>query len=102
MLYEWEQPFVMSSEKFQQAFGVTPTPLREAVQATVEWARTHPQHHVGVTGAPTAVASAPGEDDERDAFVTEQEFNTPEEHAPVKERRSVDAHISCAPGAAGD
>jgi nucleoside-diphosphate-sugar epimerase len=59
MLYEWERPFVMSSEKFQQAFGVTPTPLREAVQATVEWARTHPQLQIGAADAPAAVASAP-------------------------------------------
>jgi nucleoside-diphosphate-sugar epimerase len=43
MLYEFERPFVMESEKFQRAFGVCPTPLREAVQATVDWARTHPQ-----------------------------------------------------------
>ena len=43
MLYEFERPFVMESEKFQRAFGVRPTPLREAVQATVDWARTHPQ-----------------------------------------------------------
>jgi nucleoside-diphosphate-sugar epimerase len=43
MLYEFERPFVMESEKFQRAFGVDPTPLREAVQATVDWARTHPQ-----------------------------------------------------------
>jgi nucleoside-diphosphate-sugar epimerase len=43
MLYEFERPFVMSSEKFQRAFGIGPTPLRGAVQATVEWARTHPR-----------------------------------------------------------
>jgi nucleoside-diphosphate-sugar epimerase len=45
MLYEFEQPFVMESEKFQRAFDVGPTPLREAVQTTVAWARTHPQTH---------------------------------------------------------
>jgi len=43
MLYEFERPFVMESEKFQRAFDIKPTPLREAVQATVDWARTHPQ-----------------------------------------------------------
>jgi nucleoside-diphosphate-sugar epimerase len=43
MLYEFERPFVMDSEKFQRAFGIGPTPLREAIQATVEWVRTHPQ-----------------------------------------------------------
>lgn len=45
MLYEFERPFVMSSERFQRAFGISPTPLREAVQASVEWARAHPQSH---------------------------------------------------------
>jgi nucleoside-diphosphate-sugar epimerase len=43
MLYEFERPFVMASEKFKRAFGMSPTPLREAVEATVEWARTHPR-----------------------------------------------------------
>jgi nucleoside-diphosphate-sugar epimerase len=41
MLYEFERPFVMESERFQRVFGIRPTPLREAVEATVEWARTH-------------------------------------------------------------
>jgi nucleoside-diphosphate-sugar epimerase len=45
MLYEFDRPFVMESQKFQRAFGIEPTPLREAVRATVEWARTHPQTH---------------------------------------------------------
>jgi nucleoside-diphosphate-sugar epimerase len=43
MLYEWERPFEMASETFQRAFGMTPTPLREAIRTTLEWARTHPQ-----------------------------------------------------------
>lgn len=45
MLYEFEHPFVMESEKFQRAFGFGPTPLREAVQATVDWAQTHSPVH---------------------------------------------------------
>jgi nucleoside-diphosphate-sugar epimerase len=45
MLYEFDRPFVMESQKVQRAFGIEPTPLREAVGATVEWARTHPQTH---------------------------------------------------------
>jgi nucleoside-diphosphate-sugar epimerase len=45
MLYEFERPFVMASEKFQRTFGMRPTPLPEAVEATVAWARTHPQTH---------------------------------------------------------
>jgi nucleoside-diphosphate-sugar epimerase len=43
MLYEFERPFVMASEKFQRVFGAGPTPLREAIQASIEWARAHPQ-----------------------------------------------------------
>ncbi|HEX9068538.1 MAG TPA: NAD-dependent epimerase/dehydratase family protein [Ktedonobacterales bacterium] len=39
MLYEFDQPFVMDSEKTQRTFGLAPTPLPEAVQATVAWAR---------------------------------------------------------------
>ncbi|HEX9036387.1 MAG TPA: NAD-dependent epimerase/dehydratase family protein [Ktedonobacterales bacterium] len=39
MLYEFERPFVMDSQAAQRAFGITPTPLPEAVRATVEWVR---------------------------------------------------------------
>lgn len=42
MLYEWQQPFIMDSYKFETTFGVQPTPLREAVRATVAWCRAHP------------------------------------------------------------
>lgn len=42
MLYEFNGPFVMESDKAQQAFGLQPTPLREAVRATVEWCQAHP------------------------------------------------------------
>ncbi len=45
MLYEFDSPFVMESQKIQRAFGIQPTPLREAVRATAEWARAHPQPH---------------------------------------------------------
>ena len=38
MLYQWEQPFLVSDGAFQQALGPQePTPLDEAVAATVEW-----------------------------------------------------------------
>ncbi|MEO7909937.1 MAG: NAD-dependent epimerase/dehydratase family protein [Roseiflexaceae bacterium] len=40
MLYEWNKPFVMDSSAFQRTFGMQPTPLRVAVQATVAWNRT--------------------------------------------------------------
>lgn len=39
MLYEFERPFVMESQKAQHAFGIQPTPLSEAVRTTVAWAR---------------------------------------------------------------
>ena len=42
MLYEWNQPFIMNSQKFETAFGMQPTPLREAVRETVAWCRAHP------------------------------------------------------------
>ncbi len=46
MIYEFTGPFVMRSDKAQQTFGLRPTPLREAVAATVTWCRVHalPQH----------------------------------------------------------
>lgn len=38
MLYQWEQPFLVSDDAFQQVLGPQePTPLDEAVAATVEW-----------------------------------------------------------------
>jgi nucleoside-diphosphate-sugar epimerase len=43
MLYEFEEPFVVDSGKFQRAFGDQATPLSEAIPATVEWFRTHPK-----------------------------------------------------------
>ena len=41
--YQFDRPFLMDSSAFQQAFGMTPTPLDEGVAATVAWwrAREH-------------------------------------------------------------
>jgi nucleoside-diphosphate-sugar epimerase len=39
MLYEFEEPYVVSHVKFEAAFGAQPTPLREAIRATVDWYR---------------------------------------------------------------
>jgi nucleoside-diphosphate-sugar epimerase len=40
-LYQFEQPFISDSSKFQAAFGpFEPTPHREAVRPTVEWFRS--------------------------------------------------------------
>jgi nucleoside-diphosphate-sugar epimerase len=43
MLYEFNQPFVVDSSKFVQAFGDISTPHREAVRQTLEWFRQRAQ-----------------------------------------------------------
>ena len=43
MLYEFEKPFVVDSDRFESTFGVHATPLDEAIPATVEWFRAHPK-----------------------------------------------------------
>jgi nucleoside-diphosphate-sugar epimerase len=43
MLYEFNQPFVVDSSKFVQAFGDIATPHREAVRQTLEWFRLRAQ-----------------------------------------------------------
>jgi nucleoside-diphosphate-sugar epimerase len=39
MLYQFEEPFVVDSSKFEAAFGMTATPLKDAIAATVAWYR---------------------------------------------------------------
>jgi len=39
MLHEWQVPFVVDDRKFRQRFGAEPTPIDQAAQATVAWAR---------------------------------------------------------------
>lgn len=43
MMYEFEKPFVVDSSKFEQAFGMKATPMREAIQETVTWYKNHPR-----------------------------------------------------------
>ena len=43
MLYEFEEPFVVDSSRFESTFGVHATPLAEAIPATVEWFKDHPR-----------------------------------------------------------
>jgi nucleoside-diphosphate-sugar epimerase len=43
MLYEFEEPFVVDSTRFEAAFGSEATPLPEAIETTVDWFRSHPQ-----------------------------------------------------------
>jgi hypothetical protein len=39
MAYEFEQPFVLDTPKYQSTFGTNRTPLTTAIAATVEWYR---------------------------------------------------------------
>src|SRR5271169_5497811 len=42
MSYEFDEPFILDTSKYQAAFGVAGTPLAAAVAATVAWYRTRP------------------------------------------------------------
>ena len=42
MAYEFDQPFVLDTSKYQSAFGAAGTPLADAIAATVAWYRTWP------------------------------------------------------------
>lgn len=39
MIYEWTQPFIVDTQKAEKAFGLIPTPLKQAIHSTVEWCR---------------------------------------------------------------
>jgi nucleoside-diphosphate-sugar epimerase len=43
MMYEFEKPFIVDSSGFERTFGMQPTPIGEAIKATVAWYRAHPQ-----------------------------------------------------------
>jgi nucleoside-diphosphate-sugar epimerase len=40
MMYEFTQPFVMDSNKFERTFGMTATSQRQQIQETVDWVRS--------------------------------------------------------------
>ena len=42
MAYQFDQPFVLDTSKYESAFGAAGTPLPAAVAATVAWYRTRP------------------------------------------------------------
>ncbi|MBI5347826.1 MAG: NAD-dependent epimerase/dehydratase family protein [Chloroflexi bacterium] len=42
MMYEFEKPFVVDSSTFEKAFGMKPTPIREAIRQTVAWYKANP------------------------------------------------------------
>jgi nucleoside-diphosphate-sugar epimerase len=43
MMYEFEQPFIVDSSKFETAFGMKATPMKDALRETVAWYRSHSQ-----------------------------------------------------------
>ena len=40
MAYQFDEPFILDTSKYQAAFGAAGTPLAAAVAATVVWYRT--------------------------------------------------------------
>ena len=40
--YQFNEPFVLDTSKFESAFGAAGTPLADAIAATVSWYRTRP------------------------------------------------------------
>jgi len=43
MMYEFEQPFIVDSSKFEKTFGMKATPIRDAIKETVAWYKSHPE-----------------------------------------------------------
>ncbi len=43
MMYEFDQPFIVDSSKFEKAFGMKATPMREAIKETLAWYKSHPE-----------------------------------------------------------
>jgi len=43
MMYEFDQPFIVDSSKFERTFGMNATPMREAIKETVAWYSSHPE-----------------------------------------------------------
>ncbi len=47
MTYQWKAPFLLDDSKFRTRFGAKPTPVDDAVRATVAWARVaYPQARI--------------------------------------------------------
>ena len=45
MMYEFDQPFIVDSSKFERTFGMKATPTREAIKETVAWYKGYPEKH---------------------------------------------------------
>jgi len=43
MLYEFDQPFIVDSSKFERTFGMQATPMCDAIQETGAWFKSHPE-----------------------------------------------------------
>lgn len=43
MMYEFEQPFIVDSSRFENTFGVKATPMKDAIRETVIWYKNHPE-----------------------------------------------------------
>jgi nucleoside-diphosphate-sugar epimerase len=42
MSYQFDQPFILDTSKYQSVFGAAGTPLADAIAATIAWYRTRP------------------------------------------------------------
>ena len=42
--YEFDQPFVVDHSDIEAAFGLRPTPVREAISSTLDWYRANPRN----------------------------------------------------------
>ena len=43
MMYEFDNPFIIDSGKFETMFGMKATPMREAIRETAAWYKSHPE-----------------------------------------------------------
>jgi nucleoside-diphosphate-sugar epimerase len=43
MMYEFEQPFIVDSSRFENTFGMQATPMQEAIKETIAWYKSHPE-----------------------------------------------------------
>ncbi|MBK9601413.1 MAG: NAD(P)H-binding protein [Anaerolineales bacterium] len=43
MMYEFEQPFIVDSSKFEKTFDVKATPMKTAIKEAVAWYKSHPE-----------------------------------------------------------
>jgi nucleoside-diphosphate-sugar epimerase len=43
MMYEFEQPFIVDSSRFETTFGMKATPMGDAIRETVAWYKSHPE-----------------------------------------------------------